>query len=132
MSLVSQPSGSKKQQKIYQSPGAQPLRLLWRACLINPEKVWEKTELLDTLYWIRQASGLSTGLVWGVLPLTGLNAFIGFTIASTTLILLWYKSQRLDEEEYGGHVSLLAEGFAQSLALFMLTWIIVYTVMHAS
>ena len=100
MSLAAKPSAGKKQQKSYRSPGSQPLRLLWRACQVDPDKVWEKvqlfaspkerpsgpfqgitersvqTELLDTLYWIRQAVGLSSGLIWGALPLTGLNAFI--------------------------------------------------------
>lgn len=31
---------------------------------------------------------------------------------------------RLDEEDYGGHVSLLAEGFAQSLGLFMVSLVL--------
>ena len=32
-------------------------------------------DVLDTLYWLRQALGLLMGLVWGILSLTGIIAF---------------------------------------------------------
>ena len=39
------PAGRRQQQKKYQSPGIQPLRLLWNACKVNPDRVWEKVDL---------------------------------------------------------------------------------------
>lgn len=30
-------------------------------------------EFLDVIYWIRQVCGVSLGLIWGLLPLTGIT-----------------------------------------------------------
>ncbi len=35
---------------------------------------WEKKEIFDYIYWLRQLAGLLCGVLWGLLPLTG---FIG-------------------------------------------------------
>lgn len=35
-------------------------------------------ELLDVIYWQRQLVALAAGVAWGVLPLTGLWAFLGY------------------------------------------------------
>jgi len=34
-------------------------------------------DLLDVLHWMRQLMAVVAGVAWGVLPLTGLYAFLG-------------------------------------------------------
>lgn len=34
-------------------------------------------DLLDTLYWLRQFIAIVAGVTWGLVPLTGLYAFLG-------------------------------------------------------
>jgi len=93
----------------------------------------DKEELLDVVYWSRQLLALVMGLLWGVLPLTGIIAIILY-VAATTLALNFYVIgfQKQDIEEYGGFMEVAKEGFMSALATFLVMWIIVYTSMHFS
>ncbi|MBA0658297.1 hypothetical protein Gotur_030476 [Gossypium turneri] len=37
---------------------------------------------------------------------------------------------KIDEEEFGGHAALLQEGLFASMTLFLLAWILVYSLAH--
>ena len=99
-------------------------------------------ELLDAIHWMRTVLALIAGIVWGLIPLQGLNAFIGcacgwsshakwlllhaeqgqpacrYAALNLGSVFVWYRRQDLDEEEYGGAFPLLSEGFAPGQALF--------------
>ncbi|KAJ4772849.1 RAB5-interacting protein isoform a [Rhynchospora pubera] len=119
---------SNKAQAQQQSNGTSHSKL---ARYLDPNSSWDKDKLLDTLHWIRQALGLSCGLVWGAIPLVGAIWIILFLVISTGVVY-WVYSQRLkiDEEEFGGHGALLQEGLFASFTLFLLCWILVYSLVH--
>eukprot|EP00891_Asterochloris_glomerata_P000718 jgi/Astpho2/718/Aster-x0954 len=88
---------------------------------------WDKDVLLDTIYWLRQTVMLLVGVLYGLLPFTGLYAFITAIVINASCIILWCKWQSVDEEEQGGWKDLLTEGMAPSVSVFLLAWIITYS-----
>ncbi|OQV14258.1 putative Uncharacterized protein C20orf24-like protein [Hypsibius exemplaris] len=96
--------------------------------------VWpDKDEFLDVIYWMQQALALIVGLLCGVLPLKG---FLGFAAygATSCLAVFWYSTNFQDvdlDDTFGDKTTVLKEGFPSSLATFLVTWIMVYTALHA-
>ncbi|XP_051224532.1 uncharacterized protein [Lolium perenne] len=123
------PSSSSSKQPQQQNGGhAVPSKL---ARYLDPEASWDKDQLLDAVHWIRQAVGLACGLLWGSLPLVG-GIWIALFLAISTGIVYWYYAYvlKIDEEEFGGHGALLQEGMFASFTLFLLSWILVYSLAH--
>ncbi|CAO1423465.1 unnamed protein product [Diamesa serratosioi] len=88
-------------------------------------------DFLDLIYWSRQIFGILLGVVWGIIPLTGilgLVLFAGINAGAVYLYSLNY--QNIDEELYGGIYEVVKEGFMTSFAGFLVTWIIFYTGLH--
>ncbi|QCD88362.1 uncharacterized protein RAB5IF homolog [Vigna unguiculata] len=101
------------------------------AKLFDPEASWDKDQLGDVLHWIRQGLGLVCGFLWGSIPLVGGIWFILFLALSTSIIYSYYAViLKVDEEEFGGHGALLQEGLFASITLFLLSWILVYSLAH--
>ncbi|KAK1264814.1 hypothetical protein QJS04_geneDACA011295 [Acorus gramineus] len=105
-----------------------PFKLAW---LLDPEASWDKDQLGDVLHWIRQVLGLVCGLLWGAIPLVGAVWIAVFLVISSGVIYVYYTHiLKVDEEELGGHGALLQEGLFASLTLFLLAWILVYSLVH--
>ncbi|KAL0537241.1 hypothetical protein IC582_026216 [Cucumis melo] len=101
------------------------------AKLIDPEASWDKDQLGDVLHWIRQAVAVVLGLLWGSIPLVGGIWFLIFLAISTSVVYGYYAMiLKVDEEEFGGHGALLQEGLFASITLFLLAWILVYSLAH--
>ncbi|XP_027347179.1 uncharacterized protein RAB5IF homolog isoform X2 [Abrus precatorius] len=101
------------------------------AKLFDPEASWDKDQLGDVLHWIRQVLGLVCGFLWGAIPLVGGIWFILFLVLSSGIIYSYYAIiLKVDEEELGGHGALLQEGLFASITLFLLSWILVYSLAH--
>ncbi|XP_061354194.1 uncharacterized protein LOC133298840 [Gastrolobium bilobum] len=108
------------------------------AKLFDPEASWDKfcsfkedDQLGDVLHWIRQLLGLACGFLWGAIPLIGGIWFILFLVMSTGITYSYYAViLKVDEEEFGGHGALLQEGIFASITLFLLSWILVYSLAH--
>lgn len=101
------------------------------AKLFDPEASWDKDQLGDVLHWIRQALGIVCGFTWGAIPLVGGIWFILFLVMSCGIIYGYYALiLKVDEEEFGGHGALLQEGLFASITLFLLSWILVYSLAH--
>ncbi|XP_077236904.1 uncharacterized protein LOC143878514 [Tasmannia lanceolata] len=101
------------------------------AKLLDPEASWDKDQLGDVLHWIRQVVALICGLVWGAIPLVGAIWIVVFLVISSGIIYGYYAViLKVDEEEFGGHGALLQEGLFASLTLFLLAWILVYSLAH--
>ncbi|KMZ62767.1 Rab5-interacting family protein [Zostera marina] len=99
--------------------------------LFDREANWEKDELPDILHWIRQGLGLLIGLIWGAIPVVGAIWIVLYLVLSTATIF-WYYAYflKIDDEEYDGHTALLQEGLFASFTLFLLSWILVYSLIH--
>ncbi|GAA0154339.1 hypothetical protein Leryth_019236 [Lithospermum erythrorhizon] len=99
--------------------------------LFDPDSTWDKDQLCDVLHWIRQALALVCGPIWGAIPLVGGIWLILFLVLSSGIIYGYYAMiLKIDEEEYGGHGALLQEGLFASVSLFLLAWILVYSLAH--
>ncbi|KAI3926371.1 hypothetical protein MKX01_032559 [Papaver californicum] len=99
--------------------------------LFDPEASWDKDQLGDVLHWIRQVVGLICGLLWGAVPVVGALWIVVFLVISSGIVYGYYSViLKVDEEEFGGHGALLQEGLFASITLFLLAWIIVYSLAH--
>ncbi|KAL2898955.1 Uncharacterized protein RDABS01_024039 [Bienertia sinuspersici] len=99
--------------------------------LFDPDVSWDKDQLGDVLHWTRQVVALVCGLIWGAIPLVGGIWLILFLALSTAIVYGYYAViLKIDEEEYGGHGALLQEGLFASMTLFLLSWILVYSLAH--
>ncbi|KAI3429082.1 uncharacterized protein J3R85_008726 [Psidium guajava] len=117
-----------QQQQQHQKDHLSPFKL---AKLLDPEASWDKDQLGDVLHWIRQVVALVCGLLWGAIPLVGGIWIVLFLALSTGIVYGYYAMiLKIDEEEYGGHGALLQEGLFASLTLFLLAWILVYSLAH--
>lgn len=101
------------------------------AKLVDRDSDWDKDQLGDVLHWIRQVVGLVCGLLWGAVPLVGAIWIVVF-LAISTSIIYWYYAHflKVDEDDFGGHGALLQEGLFASFTLFLLAWILVYSLFH--
>jgi hypothetical protein len=54
-----------------------------------------------------------------------------FVTISTGLVY-WYYAYllKIDEEDFGGHGALLQEGMFASFTLFLLSWTLIYSLVH--
>ncbi|XP_058199540.1 uncharacterized protein LOC131314719 [Rhododendron vialii] len=116
------------QQQLYQNGHLSPFNL---AKLLDPDASWDKDQLGDVLHWIRQVVALVCGLLWGAIPLVGGIWIVVFLVISSGIIYSYYTMiLKIDEEEFGGHWALLQEGLFVSIMLFLLAWILVYSLAH--
>ncbi|KAL9371673.1 hypothetical protein Peur_036813 [Populus x canadensis] len=101
------------------------------AKLLDPEASWDKDQLGDVLHWIRQVVALVCGMLWGTIPLVG-GIWIGLFLLISSGIIYGYYAMilKIDEEDFGGHSVLLQEGLFASITLFLLSWILVYSLAH--
>ncbi|KAG6762168.1 hypothetical protein POTOM_032656 [Populus tomentosa] len=101
------------------------------AKLLDPEASWDKDQLGDVLHWIRQVVALVCGMLWGTIPLVG-GIWIGFFLLISSGIIYGYYAMilKIDEEDFGGHSALLQEGLFASITLFLLSWILAYSLAH--
>lgn len=100
---------------------------------------------MDIIYWLRQIIGVFLGLIWGVIPLTGifglalydiLQCFVEYLNEHEKLIVMMFNCRfflcnagimylyfsgyhKVDEEEFGGAWELTKEGFMTSFAGFL-------------
>ncbi|KAI8523793.1 hypothetical protein RHMOL_Rhmol13G0099700 [Rhododendron molle] len=116
------------QQQLYQNGHLSPFNL---AKLLDPDASWDKDQLGDVLHWIRQVVALVCGLLWGAIPLVGGTWIVVFLVISSGIRYAYYAMiLKIDEEEFGGHGALLQEGLLVSIMLFLLAWILIYSLAH--
>ena len=113
-----------------QSPDGDSVAVLFKK-LARKDSSWDRDQLGDVLHWLRQALALVCGIVWGLIPLTGFAWIIVFVaLSSATIYGVYSLYLRLDGEDFGGDGALLQEGFFASMTLFLLAWILVYSLVH--
>ncbi|KAL0208133.1 hypothetical protein P9112_010720 [Eukaryota sp. TZLM1-RC] len=98
---------------------------------LDRERLQSTPELLSVIYWFRQILAVVIGLIWGVIPVMGATGIIGFLSLAVVIVLSYCNSYlQIDEEAHGGRLVLLKEGLFTSFALFILVWIITYTLVQ--
>lgn len=109
-------------------PPAPVSRLLWGKVL---DKTYELTpqEVLNASHWLRQTIAVAFGTVFGVLQLTGAPCIMTFILAGAMVppVLLSITNE-IDAEEISAVGSIQTEGMMPAFALFLLSWILSYTV----
>lgn len=91
----------------------------------------EKDDLLDVIYWARQILGAILGIIWGLIPVSGLIGIGIYLLITTAIVHVYVTSyQRQDDERFGGFWELAKEGFGSSFATFLVCWILIYTAIH--
>ncbi|XP_012067020.2 respirasome Complex Assembly Factor 1 [Jatropha curcas] len=100
--------------------------------LLDPEASWDKDSIGYVLHWIRQFVALVFWNCFGVLYLWVGGIWIGLFLLISSGIVYGYYSMilKVDEEEFGGHGALLQEGLFASFTLFLLSWVLVYSLAH--
>ena len=84
-------------------------------------------ETLDFVFWFRQVIGLSVGLGAGLLHLTGMYVIIGFIVLMMVLSNMYaYKVLNVSDDDFQNN-ELTMEGMANSMGIFLLTWIVCFT-----
>eukprot|EP00823_Brevimastigomonas_motovehiculus_P000447 TRINITY_DN10550_c0_g1_i1.p1 TRINITY_DN10550_c0_g1~~TRINITY_DN10550_c0_g1_i1.p1 ORF type:complete len:111 (-),score=26.88 TRINITY_DN10550_c0_g1_i1:314-646(-) len=90
---------------------------------------WEKDDLLTIIYWGRQILGILVGLLFGLFSVTGFLGFAGFAAINGLVMFIYYTKYLKVDDESMGRFDLLSEGFMSSFALFLISWILVYTLL---
>ena len=99
---------------------------------ISPQSNWnDKDEFLDVVYWIRQAVGLITGILFGVLPIKGALGISSFFLINCLFVYLYASMfQCVDEEEYGGYSEIVKEGLMTAFATFLVVWVVCFDLIY--
>ncbi len=88
-------------------------------------------ELLDVVYWLRVLLAVACGAVWGCVGVQGVVGFVGYaTLSSAVVFLFATRYVIVDVESYGGERTLVTEAFMPAGAIFLLCWIVTFTVFH--
>eukprot|EP00899_Mesostigma_viride_P022840 jgi/Mesvir1/3740/Mv15016-RA.1 len=89
---------------------------------------WEKEELETAIHWMRQVLALVTGILWGIVPVTGIGGVFFFFLFNVLAVRFYYTSRLgIDSEDFGGHYELAREGMATAFSVFLLSWVITYS-----
>lgn len=112
-------------------PKSCALPSVWQRAFTSQSQWPDKDEFLDVIYWSRQIIATVLGLLWGIIPLKGFLGIAIFGALNAGILYVYFGNyQRVDEEEFGGLWELTKEGFMSSFALFLVTWIIVYSAIY--
>ncbi|PIN10704.1 putative Rab5-interacting protein [Handroanthus impetiginosus] len=125
-----------QQQQQHQNGHLPPFKL---AKLLDPDASWDKVPCSVLPHCMGEndlSPKLQLHVLNGVLSLLvhwkySWNYSAWFVVLSTGIIYAYYALVlKVDEEEFGGHGALLQEGLFASICLFLLVWILVYSLAH--
>jgi len=106
---------------------------VWKKAFTRNSQWEDKEQFLDVIYWIRQILGVIVGIALGLTPLKGYVGLASFLVINSGLPYLYMINfQAIDYDDYGGLWELTKEGFALSMAGFLMVWTVTYTVAHQS
>lgn len=103
-------------------------KTLWQK-VITKEVQLTPEEALKAAHWIRQVTGVIIGIIFGIAQFKGAFAMLTFLflcVVGAPALLSF--TNELDIEEIAQVSSIQTEGLLPSFALFLLSWILTYTV----
>lgn len=117
-------------QKVRQQKHEQGCKKTTWLSLFDKNHRWDdKDEVLDAVYWSRQALAIFMGLIWGFLGLTGFVGIISFAVINSLAAYAIANNTGYDFDPDESYAS-VKEGFMTTFATFLVTWIVTYTAMH--
>ncbi|CAK9297923.1 unnamed protein product [Gordionus sp. m RMFG-2023] len=103
----------------------------WKKALIVGSEWSNKDEFLDIIYWGRQIISVISGIICGLIPITGFIGLLIFLILNSGGVYLFScHFHKVDDQEYGGVGEIIKEGMMTSFATFLVTWILLYTSLY--
>ena len=100
---------------------------------LTPQGRWTKDtfpEFYDAVFCGRQLLGLVVGVTWGCIPVTGMVGVVSFVLLTTAGVGSFIGNYCGVNDDDFGEGELLKEGMNQSIGIFLLSWILTYTVVH--
>ncbi len=92
---------------------------------------WDKDsfpEFMSIIFWLRQLIGIVVGITCGSCGIAGVLGFFLFVSANTMIPFVYYRLfANIDIDDFGP-TEVLSEGYQPSFGMFMLFWIVVYTI----
>ncbi|KAH7815393.1 putative Rab5-interacting protein (Rab5ip) [Monocercomonoides exilis] len=84
-------------------------------------------------HWFKQVVALILGFIWGVASIEGFMGIILYLIVSSVLILgfsRFYFHLNPEDDQLFEFANLITEGFFNQFAMFLLSWIVIYSGFH--
>ena len=86
-----------------------------------------KESCLDLIFWVRCSIGLGIGIFDGIMGLSGLISLFGSILMIIGLSKLYIVGVIKDNTAFLNEQELLLEGLPNSIGLFLLSWITIFT-----
>lgn len=105
---------------------------IWQKALLQDQE-WRKDELRDLVFWVIALFSVVLGSLYGLVGFKGLPCFVSFFIGVVAVpSFFWASYLGIDDVEYGGKMEIMGDSAGTGAALFVLTWVGVYTLFHAA
>ncbi|KAI8869475.1 hypothetical protein GQ42DRAFT_115535, partial [Ramicandelaber brevisporus] len=99
---------------------------------LRPTSQWQTVELQRAVLIAMIVLSAIIGAVFGVVGLTGWKALLLYLFAVYYGVMGYVAGfHGVDAEEHGGKNGLLIEAYMPAIATFLLTWTLVFTILHA-
>ncbi|KAJ2077856.1 hypothetical protein H4R24_004874 [Coemansia sp. RSA 988] len=104
---------------------------LWEKSFLRDQS-WHKDELRIVAFWTVAAFSLVLGSFFGLVGLQGLPCLIAFFAGSVGVpSIYWTSFLGVDEQDFGGKMEILGDSIGSGAAIFMLSWIGLFTAIHS-
>ncbi|KAJ2162623.1 hypothetical protein GGF46_000496 [Coemansia sp. RSA 552] len=103
---------------------------LWEKAFMRTAD-WRKDELRLVTFWVVTAFSLSMGGLFGLCGLRGLPCIVAYFAGAVFVpSIYWASFLDVDEEDFGGKMELLNDSIGSGAAMFLISWIGMYTAIH--
>ncbi|KAJ2807695.1 hypothetical protein H4R20_001176 [Coemansia guatemalensis] len=103
---------------------------LWEKAFMRDQS-WRKDELRTVAFWAVATFSVVLGSFFGLVGLRGLPCFVAF-FAGTVGVpsIYWTSFLGVNDEDFGGKMEILGDSMGTGAAIFMLSWIGLFTAIH--
>lgn len=100
--------------------------------ILSRSRNYSQQDMEAVSHWTKQLTALGCGIVYGTMPMTGLNAMMAFSLFNFAHSWIMISIVLRAKLEFEAQFELMKEGFVCANALFFLTWIVTFTLVHGS
>eukprot|EP00792_Barthelona_sp_PAP020_P002224 TRINITY_DN1366_c0_g1_i2.p1 TRINITY_DN1366_c0_g1~~TRINITY_DN1366_c0_g1_i2.p1 ORF type:complete len:86 (+),score=18.67 TRINITY_DN1366_c0_g1_i2:140-397(+) len=80
------------------------------------------------IFFLSQFIAIFLGCICGIFQIKGFIGFIIFVLGEMIFFTSYLNYLGLDEEEFGGRMTLLKDSLVPMIASFLIPWILIYSV----